>query len=174
MPWCALVAQGANRCLPLSVAFCDAAPRPPLYLSLLLSLTSPVSLSSASVYVLAYFLCWFSVGKCQVRLCLRGFWQMGWSTKQRRGGADTQSAPTVQLSACVRISFCSDARPRVCTCVCVRGPGFCLESHKRHQSCQSICIASKNRGHAMLIYDRSNPRRVKQADATQLSEAFTF
>lgn len=48
MPSSALVAQGANRCLPLAVAFCEAA----LPLSLLL----PVPLVE-SVYVLAYFLC---------------------------------------------------------------------------------------------------------------------
>lgn len=143
MPWCALVAQGANRCLPLSVAFCDAPP--PLYLSLLLFLTSPVSLSSPSVYVLAYFLCWFSVGKCQVRFCLRGFWQMGWSTKQWRGGADTQSAPTVRLSACVRASLSAVMHGHVCVRASMRvcvAPAFVLShtnatSHARVSASQA-------------------------------------
>lgn len=168
MPWCALVAQGANRCLPLSVAFCDASP---LSLSLLLSLTSPVSLSSPSVYVLAYFLCWFSVGKCQVRFCLRGLWQMGWSTKTaawRRRHTVCTNCTFVSACAHLFLQWCMATCVRAWGSLCarVRGPGFCLESHKRHQSCQRICIASKNRGHATLIYDRTNPRRVKQADAT--------
>lgn len=58
---------------------------------------------------------------------------------------------------CTAVS--SDARPFVCacacTCACPARP--CLESHKCHQSCQPICIASRNRGHAVLIYEPTNP-----------------
>lgn len=93
---------------------------------------------------LACFLCWFSVGKCQVRFRSRGFffWQAG------RGADDARPAQTVRLSAAMRGHLCvrvrAHARP-------------CLESHKRHQSCQRICIASRNRGHAVLIYEPTNP-----------------
>lgn len=144
MPLCALVAQGANRCLPPPVAFCEAAPPSPP------PLISCVSLA-VTVYVLAYFPCWFSVGKCQVKFCLRGFWQMGWSTNDGGGVRQTQAQST------------KSARLYDCQCVCASlfavmhryvyaWARLCLESHKRHQSCRSICITSKNRGHAMLIY----------------------
>ncbi len=144
MPSRAPVAQGANRCLPLPMAFCETSCCPPL------SLTSYVSLA-VSIYVLAYFLCWFSVGKCQVRFCLRGFWQVGWSTndggKNRHTGSECVSARLYLIVSVCAFMFAVIYRY---TCVCV---WLCLESRIRYQSCQCICFTSKNRGHAMLFYD---------------------
>lgn len=75
----------------------------------------------------AHFLCWFSVGKCQVQFRLRGFWQMGWSagmTQERQTSCD------------VRTHLLSVS----------------LGSHAYHQSRYGLCTTGKFKGHVIMFY----------------------
>lgn len=147
---------GANRYLPLPMAFCETSCFPPL------SLTSYVSLA-VSIYVLAYFLCWFSVGKCHVRFCLRGFWQMGWGTNDE---GKNRHASSVCLSVCVHLCL------QWCIGMCLYVSDFVL-SHI-YATSHASASASQARIEDMPCYFVIYQSRVKEADAIYSSEAFTF
>lgn len=173
MSSCAPVAWGANRCLPLPVAFCETrcfSPRLPLFLSL----TYFLCLSS-SMRLRARLLCSADsvLGNVKSDLAWENFgrWVEAQMMEER---TDTQ-AQSVHPPDCITASVCAlmFAVMYMYMCACI-GLALSWVTYTCHQPCQCICIKSKNRGHAMLFYYLTNPCCVKEADAMYCLEAFTF
>lgn len=116
---------------------------PPLSLSYFLCLSSSVRLRASLLSLLIQ--CW----KMSSQILLERILADGLKHKWWGGQTQAWSAQSARLydCQCVCASLFAVMHRYVCAWA-----WLCLESHKRHQSCQRICITSKNRGHAMLIY----------------------
>lgn len=162
MPSCAPVAQGANRCLPRPVAFCETSRFPP-FSPFFHCLSSSIHQCASLLSLLIQ--CWKMSSQILLERILADGLKHKWWGKERTRRLRAHICTATWLSVCVHWGL------RVCVCVCV---WLHLESHLHHQSRQYICITSKNRGHAMLFLLSTNPSCETEADATWRSEAFTF
>lgn len=118
MPWCALVAQGANRCLPLSMAFCDAAsPYPTLPLPLTLSdfhCLFIIAQRLRASLLLLLIQCW----KMSSQILLERILADG--LKHKNSGVEAQTHSLHRLYDCQRVCASLSAVMHGHVCACVR------------------------------------------------------